>query len=174
MGEARMRLIAVLTVSVALVTATASAGQGHSSKLKGKWTNPVGACTQHIIKVDPANGDVLSCSGTSDWTGSWKGSTTWTLTGDVSLTKGGSGRIKEVFKGRARDGRKGTLTFTERFTIEPTGAIDIKGTIVKGSGGLAGSKGHVRWVGTTKADGSGVGTYSGRWQEGQAKHRKHR
>ena len=162
-----------LAVVVALAVPAASAGdRDHLSKLKGKWSNPVGACVAHIIKVDPTTGDLLSCSGTSDWTGTWKGSTTWTLTGNVSLTTGGSGRIDEVFKGRARNGRKGKLTFVEHFTLDAAGHIDIKGKIVKSSGKLAGSHGHARWVGTANADGSGSGTYSGRWHEGGKRHQK--
>ena len=159
---------AVLTLSVALVASAASADHRHNlSKLKGEWSNPVGACVAHIIKVDPTTGDLLSCTGTSNWTGTWKGSTKWTLTGDVSLTTGGSGRIDEVFTGRVRDGRKGRLTFVEHFTLDAAGNIDIKGKIVKSSGKLEGSYGHARWIGTANADGSGKGTYSGRWQEGR-------
>ena len=161
----RALALACLTV-VALAGPAASAShRDHRANLKGRWTNPVGACVAHIVKVDPATGDVLRCTGTSDWTGTWKGSTRWRLTGDVSLTAGGSGRIDEVFKGRARDGRRGTLTFVEHFTLAPSGAIDISGRIVQGSGRLAGSHGRARWIGTTSADGSGVGTYSGRWHE---------
>ena len=122
-----------------LIAPAASAShRDHRSNLRGRWTNPVGACVAHIIKLDPATGDLLECTGTSDWTGTWKGSTTWRLTGDVSLTTGGSGRIDEVFKGRARDGRRGSLTFVEHFTLDAAGTIDITGRIVKSSGRLAG------------------------------------
>jgi hypothetical protein len=172
--RSRATAVAVVTSLVAVVAPAASADhRPHLSKLKGDWSNPVGACVAHIIEVDPTTGDLLSCSGTSDWTGTWKGSTTWTLTGDVSLTTGGSGRIDEVFTGRARDGRKGKLTFVEHFTLDATGHIDIKGRIVKSSGRLAGSYGHARWVGTANADGSGAGTYSGRWHEARQRHHKH-
>jgi hypothetical protein len=170
----RATAVAILTLFIALVAPATSADRRHHlSKLKGEWSNPAGACVAHIIKVDPTTGDLLSCSGTSDWTGTWKGSTTWTLTGDVSLTAGGSGRIDEVFKGRARDGRKGRLTFVEHFTLDAAGNIDITGKIVKSSGRLAGSHGHARWIGTANADGSGTGTYSGRWHEGRQRHHKH-
>jgi hypothetical protein len=159
--------VAGLSTLVALAAPAASAvDRDHRAKISGRWTNPVGACVAHIIEVDPATGDVLSCKGTSNWTGTWKGSTNWTLTGDVGLTSGGSGRIDEVFKGHARDGRKGRLTFREHFTLDAAGKIDIKGKIVKSSGKLAGSRGRARWIGTAKADGSGKGTYSGHWQEG--------
>ena len=165
---------AILTLFVALFASAASADHRHHlSKLKGEWSNPVGACVAHIIKVDPTTGDLLSCTGTSDWTGTWNGSTTWTLKGDISLTTGGSGHIREVFTGRARDGRKGKLTFVERFTLDASGHIDIQGKIVKSSGKLAGSYGHARWVGTANADGSGTGTYSGRWDEGRQRRHHH-
>src|SRR5215217_7675307 len=155
----RATVVALLTLSVVLVGPAASADhRQHLSKLKGRWSNPVGACVGHIIESDPTTGDLLGCTGTSDWTGTWKGSTTWTLTGDVSLTMGGSGRIEEVFKGRARDGRKGRLTFAERFTLDAAGHIDIEGKIVKSCGGLAGSYGAARWIGTANPDGSGEGT----------------
>ena len=168
--------VAAATCLVAVIVPVASANHPqHLSKVKGAWTNPVGACVAHIIDVDPATGDLLKCSGTSDWTGTWKGSTTWTLTGDISLTTGGSGRIREVFKGRTRDGRQGKLTFVEHFTLDAAGHIDIKGKIVKGSGRLAGSHGHAHWIGTANADGSGAGTYSGRWHEGgRRSHDDHR
>ena len=166
----RRLLTAFLTLCVALVGPAAWAShRDHRAKLKGRWTNPVGACVAHILKADPATGDVLGCTGTSAWTGTWTGSTTWRLTGDVSLTAGGSGRIDEVFKGRARDGRRGTLTFVEHFTLDAAGNIDITGRIVKSSGRLAGSRGRARWIGTTSADGSGSGTYSGRWREGRGR-----
>ena len=169
-----LRRVTILTMLVALVAPAAAADhRPQPSKLKGRWSNPVGACVAHIIRTDPATGDLLSCSGTSDWTGTWKGSTTWTLTGDVSLTTGGSGRIDEVFTGRARDGRKGKLRFVEHFTLDAAGNIDIKGKIVKSSGKLAGSNGHARWIGKANADGSGAGTYSGRWHEGGHRKQKH-
>jgi hypothetical protein len=165
--------LALLTLFAALVVPAASAHHGHPvSKVKGKWSNPVGACVTHVIKVDPATGDLLSCSGTSDWTGTWKGSTKWTLTGDVSLTTGGSGRIDEVFTGRARDGRKGKLTFREHFSLDASGNIDIKGKILKSSAKLEGSRGRAHWIGIANADGSGSGTYSGRWHEGPRPHHK--
>lgn len=170
----RFTSMVVMGLLVAVVAPAASAHHRHHlSKVRGTWSNPVGSCFAHIISFDPSTGDVI-CTGTSDWTGTWTGSTTWTLTGNVNLATGaGSGRIDEVFTGRARDRRKGTLTFVEQFTLDATGKIDIRGEIVGSSGGLAGSHGHARWIGITNADGSGSGTYSGRWHEGR-RHHKHR
>src|SRR4051794_9916518 len=98
-------------------------------------------------------------------TGTWAGSTTWTLTGRQDPVSGTiTGRIDEVFKGRARRGGRGTLTFIEQITIDAAGTTDIRGHIVRGSAALAGSRGHAHWIGQSNADGSGSGTYSGRWR----------
>jgi hypothetical protein len=164
-----LRVSAPLAAVMLAMTPTAVSAHHHhgSTKVKGHWSDPVGACVAHIISFDPATG-ATKCTGTSDWTGTWRGSTTWTLTGTLDPATGtGSGRIDEVFTGRARDGRKGRLTFVEHITLGAGGSTDIKGRIVGSCGGLAGSAGHARWVGTTNAaDGSGSGTYSGRWHQG--------
>src|SRR3954451_21172692 len=163
--------VALAAVAALAVGAPATAGGGHTSKIKGHWTNPVGACIAHIIRFDPATGD-LKCTGTSEWTGTWKGSTKWTLTGNMDpATSQTTGRIDEVFKGKIADGRKGKLTFVEKMTLDPQGNIDIHGHIVGSSGGLAGAHGKAHWTGTSSTtDGSGKGPYSGRWHKPPQKH----
>jgi hypothetical protein len=165
-------LAAVATLALPAAGALADHHHHGTTKLKGAWTNPVGACVQHIISFDSATG-ATKCTGTSAWTGTWNGSTKWTFTGTLSPSTGaGSGRIDEVFAGRAHDGRRGRLTFVEHVTLGAGGATDIKGHIVGSCGGLAGSHGRAHWVGTTSAtDGSGSGRYSGRWQEGNRRKR---
>jgi hypothetical protein len=76
---------AVLAASAAVAALGFAAGAAlgtppASSKVRGAWTDPVGACTGHIVSSDPATG-ALVCTGTSRWTGTWRGSTKWTLTG---------------------------------------------------------------------------------------------
>jgi hypothetical protein len=152
-------------VGFALAPVVASAKMP-ASEVHGTWTDPVGACTAHIVSFDPATGDLV-CAGTSRWKGTWRGSTKWTVTGNQNPATGAvSGRIDEVLTGHAADGRAGKLTFVERLSIDPSGTTDIRGHITKGSGALAGSTGHERWVGTSAPDGSGKGTYSGAWREG--------
>jgi hypothetical protein len=171
MSASRRSSLALLAAigTLALPVAGASALHRHQgpTKVKGAWTNPVGACVQHIISFDSATG-ATKCTGTSNWKGTWKGSTKWTFTGTLNASTGeGSGRVDEVFTGRARDGRRGRLIFVEHITLGSGGATDIKGRIVGSCGGLAGSHGRAHWVGTTSAtDGSGSGTYSGSWSEG--------
>jgi hypothetical protein len=67
----------------------------------------------------------------------------------------------------ASDGTAAVRSFREHFTLDAAGNIDIKGKIVKSSGKLEGSHGRAHWTGTANADGSGNGTYSGRWHEGR-------
>jgi hypothetical protein len=144
-----------------------AAGHQHTTGVHGTWSDPVGACVAHIVSFDPATGD-LTCTGTSAWTGTWAGSTTWTLTGRQDPVSGTiTGRINEVFKGRARHAGRGTLTFVEQITIGAAGNTDIRGHIVRGSAALAGARGHAHWTGHSNADGSGSGTYSGQWHFGK-------
>jgi hypothetical protein len=118
-----LTLLAVLaTLSLPAGGAFAHHGHHGQTKLKGAWTNPVGACVQHIISFDSATG-AIKCTGSSNWKGTWKGSTKWTFTGTLNVSTGaGSGRVDEVFTGRAHDGRRGRLTFVEHITIGSDGA----------------------------------------------------
>jgi hypothetical protein len=71
--------------------------------------------------------------------------TTWTLTGNQNPATGeGSGRIDEVFRGRAANGRRGSLTFSEHFELTAAGTIAIYGRITKGSGAFKGSHGTAK------------------------------
>jgi hypothetical protein len=164
-------LALVCAVALATVSPAVAAGDKPST-VKGHWTNPVGACVKHLISFDAATGD-LKCTGTSKWTGTWKGSTKWTFTGNMNPSTGETkGHIDEVFTGKIADGRKGKLTFVEKMTLDKQGNIDIHGHIVKASGGLAGAKGKAHWTGTSSvADGSGAGPYSGSWHKPPRKHR---
>ena len=164
---------AALLVVLVLMAPTASAhNPQHPLKVSGTWSDPPGACIDHIISLDPSTGD-FACTGTSEWTGTWTGSTTWTLTGNQNPTTGAtSGRINEVFTGHLPNGSAGTLTFVERITIDPAGNTDIRGRIVDSSGGLARSHGHARWRGVSNAGGSGSGSYLGHWNQDR-KHNHH-
>jgi len=170
-----MAVILSIIAGIALIaTPAAAARHRHSaSVVHGAWTDPAGACTAHIVSFDPATG-ALTCTGTSTWIGTWAGSTTWTLTGRQDPASGAiTGRIDEVFKGRASGGRRGTLTFVEHLTLDAAGNTDISGHVVRSAGELTGSRGHARWIGHSNADGSGSGTYSGRWQRVKPHRQQH-
>jgi hypothetical protein len=169
------RRCVLLSVSASLLVggmasqpSLAAAAKHHPlTRVHGGWSDPVGACVAHIVSFDAATGAV-TCTGTSKWTGTWVGSTTWTLTGRQDPATGVlTGQIHEVFKGHAARGRHGTLTFVEQITVDAAGKTDIRGHIVRGSGGLAGAHGDAHWIGQSGTDGSGSGTYSGRWRAGK-------
>ena len=73
-----LALTTLVPLAVAPVVAWAK-GPTTASKVRGRWTDPVGACAGHVVSLDPATG-VIVCTGTSRWTGTWNGSTKWTLT----------------------------------------------------------------------------------------------
>jgi len=165
-------LAALLVVLVLMAPAASAHNPQHPLKVSGTWSDPPGACIDHIISFDPSTGD-FACTGTSEWTGTWTGSTTWTLTGNQNPTTGAtSGRINEVFRGHLPNGSAGTLTFVERITIDPAGNTAIRGRIVDSSGGLARSHGHARWIGVSNTEGSGGGSYFGHWNQDR-KHTHH-
>jgi hypothetical protein len=144
-----------------------TAKQSSPMPVHGTWTSPVGACFKHVTSFDPTTG-VFTCTGTSVWTGTWIGSVTWTVKGHKDPASGLIvGEIRDVFKGHARRGRHGTLTFVEQLNQDATGRQNNPADIVRSSGGLAGSRGHVRFIGQANPDGSGSGTYSGRWRPGK-------
>jgi hypothetical protein len=162
-----------LTVAFALAAApsVASAHQPpHAAKQRvlrvhGAWTDPVGACAD--LSFDPSTGR-LTCTGTTVFTGTWVGTGTWTFTGRIDPTSANIiSRTREVFRGRTRHGRHGTLTLVEHGIQEPTGKMRSRAHIVRASGGLAGSRGHVHFIGQSGPNGSAGGTYSGRWRHGE-------
>jgi len=160
-----LALTTLVPLAVAPVVASAK-GPTTASKVRGRWTDPVGACAGHVVSLDPATGAIV-CTGTSRWTGTWNGSTKWTLTRILDPSSAAvSGRIDEVFTGDAAGGRAGTLTFVESLSIDASGGTSIRGHITNSSGALAGSSGHASWIGISAQDGSGSGTYSRRWREG--------
>jgi hypothetical protein len=169
----RRTFAAALLVVLAVTAATSAASPAHPAKrhplirVHGTWTDPVGTCVSHVTSFDPATG-TFTCTGTTVFTGTWVGSTTWTLTGrrDPS-SRIVTGEIHEVFKGHTRGGRRGTLTFVEQLTEDATGKEDTRARIVRGSGGMAGSRGQVHFIGQSNPDNSGSGTYSGLWRLGK-------
>ena len=160
-----LALTTLVPLAVAPVVAWAK-GPTTASKVRGRWTDPVGACAGHVVSLDPATGAIV-CTRTSRWTGTWNGSTKWTLTRILDPSSAAvSGRVDEVFTGDAAGGRAGTLTFVESLSIDASGGTSIRGHITNSSGALAGSSGHASWIGISAQDGSGSGTYSRRWREG--------
>ena len=168
---AALALLTVFALAVAPSVASAprlahAAKQRPLARVHGTWTDPVGACVAHYTSIDAANGN-FTCTGTSVFTGTWVGSTTWTFTAHIDPPTGMiTGTTREIFTGRARQ-RHGTLTLVEKVKLDASGKQVDSAHIVRGTGGLAGSTGHARFVGQSNPDGSATGTYSGRWRPGK-------
>jgi hypothetical protein len=148
-----------------LASAPAFASSPKTVNVKGSWANPVPPL---ITAYDTASGR-FSAVGSSVWTGSWNGPTSWTTSGTINLLTGDAkGTLDETFIGRSDDGGTGTLHFTETYTIDGAKtAIYIDARLLSGTGDFTGSRGHVIFVGTELPSGQGEGTYTGIWKRGQ-------
>lgn len=108
-----------------------------------------------------------TCVGSSTWTGSLTGVSTYTVEADVDpVTGAGSGTIVETFTGRDTSGRVGTLHFSESFSLWATGIPDVGAMAitarVDGAGGdFAGTRGTIRFFGTNTLA-CNAGGYEGR------------
>lgn len=150
-------LVATSILALAVTPTPARSIQVHSS-----W--------QQLINCAPTSYDPftkkLSCGGSTYWKGTWTGITSYRVSGTVDLLTGDAlGTIRETFVGRADDGSVGTLEFRERFWL--TGAtkrFDLEATIVRSTGGFAGSNGRATFDGTDNLI-TGSGTYAGHWTQ---------
>jgi hypothetical protein len=80
------------------------------------------------------------------------------------LTGESHGQLYETFMGISEDGRRGTLSFVETYTLHgPTGAVHIDATIVAGTGGFTGATGRVAFDGVLLEGLAGGGGYAGTW-----------
>jgi hypothetical protein len=162
MKNHRVRTKAALAATAVslLATCSASGATKRATPLRGTW--------QQIINCLPTSYNPLNeqvhCVGSSSWSGTWTGTTSYTFDGTANLLTGdSSGTVHEVFTGKASDGTTGTLTFveTER-VIGATSKIHIEATIVGASGGFAGSTGTAAFDGTDTLL-TGSGSYAGTW-----------
>jgi hypothetical protein len=104
----------------------------------------------------------LTGHGTSAWSGSFVGTTTFAGSAVVNLTNGTTrGTLTEVFTGSVAGLGSGTISFREPFFISAGGTLRLEYVITGASGALAGVLGAGVFVGTSAPDGSGSGTYSG-------------
>jgi hypothetical protein len=140
-------------------------GVAAARRAHGAWSNPKGSCVTDL-KILDAQGH-FRCTGSSRWTGTFRGRTRWRVTGIGNTATGASsGRIREVFRGRVgARGRRGRLRFVERYTQDAAGHITIHGRVVSGTRQLRRVRGRVTWTGTMSATtGVGAGAYHGRWR----------
>lgn len=166
--RARARLAAVAG-GVALVLMQLPAQAAAAEHVHGTWQTLVPAALTSFTpsEEDPTTG-TFTAVGSTEWSGTWTGVTTYTVSGTINLvTNESSGVLQETFTGTtsaAAAGQVGTLSLTERFTLDAAGVLQIRCRIVDGTGPFAGSRGHVDFEGQMLNILEGHGTYSGTWR----------
>lgn len=158
-----MRRITLIAAVAAL--AAAPAARATDRPATGTWQQLVNCA---ITGYDLTSKH-LTCIGSSLWTGTFSGVTTYTVDATYDLLTGdGHGTIDETFHGRAGD-RHGSLRFLETFTATgATQAMHIDARSVSGTGDLARSRVALVFDGVDNIV-TGHGTYAGRWHSGGAR-----
>jgi hypothetical protein len=169
MVNRRTRYLLVATAALLIAPSAARATTNEREKpVNGKWATLVPVA---FTSYEPTPGHPLTGSyegvGSTEWQGTWRGITKYSIGGSVDLVTGaGSGWLHEKFIGRFSDGRVGTLTLDERYTLTSTGEFHVDARIVSGTRDFAHASGHVRFAGRTAGAAFGVGTYTGSWRSG--------
>jgi hypothetical protein len=152
-------------VAAAATLAAAASGPpaAVAEGVEGSWQQLVNCAFTHY---DPAT-HAMGCDGSTLWRGTWTGVTHYRVAGTYDLLTGdSSGTFHETFYGHDARGRRGTLSFNDRYTITgATSTIHIVGAITGGTGGFVGARGTVRFDGTDNVL-TGSGRYSGDWTSG--------
>jgi hypothetical protein len=163
----RVGLVAVFALAL-IVPAAAGAKQ---RPVSGTWQNPEAL---NVSSLDPISGAYRG-TGTSNWQGTWAGTTTFSTQGVTNVLTGDTrGTVDETFTGATPNGKQGTLHFLEEFTVAPfTGDFHLVAHLQSGTGAFKRSRGGtVTFVGHTDSlTGIGSGTYAGTWRLPKKKRR---
>jgi hypothetical protein len=102
------------------------------------------------------------CVGLTLWAGGLSGITRFAPTGTFDLISGNSQETgHETFRGRDRSRDRVTVVFDDRYTLDGAKrTVRIDAPSVGGTGGLAGVRGSMTFVGTDNVA-TGFGLYSG-------------
>jgi len=164
-------LAAGLAATAAPVSASAHAstaveqaqGEPESSAVGGLWHNSDPIAITSTVK-HPAYVTV-TFTGASRWSGDLTGPTSYSARARVDQRGALTGVIHERFTGRLADVGTGTLTFTEHFRQDPTGALTIDAQVTAATGQLAGVRGTLHFTGHTDQQGVGGDRYTGHLSE---------
>jgi hypothetical protein len=160
MRPRRIGAIAGIVIALAFgAPATAAA----SSAVAGSWVNTV-PCLGISVPVS-GGWRGFHCAGRSQWRGTWTGSTRYTADGAVNATTGDAhGTVVETFRGKTRDGRRGTLRFHERFAVDgTTRRVHREFELVEGGADFARMRGSGTFDGLM-AGPLATGSYAGNWR----------
>lgn len=154
-----------ISMSTTLAVQAAETSTATTPNVSGTWQTvvPVVLTSYKPSSPDPTTG-TFSGVGSTLWQGTWTGLTHYKISGTANLITGaGSGTIQETFTGRSSDGRIGTMSFAETYSLDTTGQLSIQATITNATGELAGEHGVVAFTGKELGAIVGNGTYSGHW-----------
>lgn len=146
--------------SASAATAVQPALEEHEGSAdSGFWRNSdpitITSVVQHRTFV------TVTFTGASRWSGDLAGPTSYRARARLDQRGALSGVIYERFTGRVSEVGTGTLTFTEHFHQDPTGALTINAQVTSATGQLTGVRGTLRFVGNTDQEGVGGGRYMG-------------
>jgi hypothetical protein len=161
--DARMKKLFSVTSTLLIgifLAATASTAEAASPAVHvvGSWTSSPCVVTTYELST----GHIV-CRGSSSWTGSLTGQTTYIINGTLNALNGnGSGTIDETFRGiETATEAAGTLRFKESFTLDgATNGITIDCRLIAATGAFAGASGTMHFTGTATVVG-GFGGYEG-------------
>jgi hypothetical protein len=157
-----VRRLALLVVALVLAAPASPVHAARPEAVHGTWQTlvPAALTSFHPSTADPTTG-TFTAIGSTAWSGTWTGVTTYTMSGTIDLiTNESSGILDETFTGR-----QGTLSLHEHFTLDAAGHLRITCRIVHGTGDYAGSRGRVVFDGQMIGVVSGSGTYSGQLRQ---------
>lgn len=127
--------------------------------VRGAWTD---TDPLTVVSAEPVGANLLlTATGSSSWSGSLTGTTTFVLRALVDPAGRAVGTIQETFVGTVAGVGSGSLHFTEAATQDAGGALRITAIATTGTGDLSGVAGALRFVGTTDPAGVGDGQYVG-------------
>lgn len=155
----KLHRIVPAAAAVALACAATALSEPGKTAVTGTWSTTPPVPTDIL-----AAGVNVKVPATlvSTWAGDLSGTTVVTATFLVHP----DGRIvaapsREILTGSVAGYGNGTLDLTEEAHAGADGSTQIDGTIVRGTGDLAGLHGRLVFVGTCDASGACAGTYSG-------------
>jgi len=162
MRLALARLILTLAVlGVGLIASVAAVGAASPREVLGNWATSAPV----ITGAHPAGVNVqVFAVATAQFEGDFAGTTVFT--GKFLIDPQGKirGHATEAFTGTVSGVGSGTVLFEEEATVSAAGMVHVDATITHGSGNLAHLSGRLIFDGTSAADLSSAGTYSGQIQ----------
>ena len=133
--------------------------ESHVLSVSGRWVSSEPLTVTSTRSLGAAV--MFDATGTSHWTGDFRGPTSFSLQAVGDATNALHGTIDETFHGTLAGIGEGDLHFIEAFRSAPDGQLVIAAVVTSGAGALSHVRGALRFDGATDPAGVGGGTYTG-------------